>query len=437
MSSRGRVLVVEETPRPETRRLWEGIRAEGFDVRAVPLARTAERGALDRPDVVVLNLAGVDDETDRARYLDAAARLSLPRGARRLPVVAVDETDRPDDRPTGVADVLRPPWSIGHVAARLASLTRLSTMHAEILRRLDTAARFGLPQVEPDLSGSPQDAQVLVVGAGIRYFTIERALAKRATLVGAFTIDTAVDYLERRAFDAVVINLPLDDAVEVLEILRRNPDTFALPAVVLTGETDPRLIEATFAAGATDLVFAEENDHVLTERVEAAMSEHRLRRALKAAYGDLRHERTLDTASGLYRRAFLMEHLDVLLEEAVDHDGALAVVGLRIADLAEIDAEWGWAAGDRLIGQIGRIVALLTRGEDLAARAGGDRIALVLPGADQETARPLANRIAGVIETTAFALPDATGPVYVTLDVGIVEFDGEETTADLLSRAFA
>ena len=64
------------------------------------------------------------------------------------------------------------------------------------------------------------------------------------------------------------------------------------------------------------------------------MSEHRLRRALKAAYGDLRHERTLDTASGLYRRAFLMEHLDVLLEEAVTHDGALAVVGLRIADLA-------------------------------------------------------------------------------------------------------
>jgi diguanylate cyclase (GGDEF)-like protein len=437
MSCRGRVLVIEETPRPETRRLWEGIRAEGFDVRAVPLSRTLDRGALDRPDVVVLNLAGTDGEVDRTRYLDAAARIAMLRGARRLPVVAVDEIDRPDERPIGVSDVLRPPWSVGHVAARIASLARLSTMRAEILRRLDTASRFGLSRIEPDLGGSLQDAQVLVVGAGIRYFTIERALAKRATLVGAFTIDTAVDYLERRAFDAVVVNLPLEDAIDVLEILRRNPDTFALPAVVLTGESDPRLVEATFAAGASDLVFAEEPERVLSDRVEAAMTEHRLRLALKAAYGDVRHERTLDTASGLYRRAFLMEHLAALLDEARDYDGALAVVGLRIVDLAEINGEWGWAAGDRLIGQIGRIVALLTRGEDLAARAGGDRLALALPGTDTETARAIANRIAGVLETTAFSLPGATGPVYVTLDVGIVEYDGDADAAALLSRAFA
>ena len=436
MSCRGRVLVIEETARPETRRLWEGIRAEGWDVRAVPLSRTLEHGALDRPDVVVLNFAATDGAVERTRYLDAAARMTMLRGARRLPVVAVDETTPPDGRPIGVADVLRPPWSVGHVAARLGSLARLAAMRAEILRRLETASRFGLSSVDPDLGGALQDAQVLVIGAGIRYFTIERALAKRSTLVGAFTIDTAVDYLERRAFDAIVINLPLEDAIDVLEILRRNPDTFALPAVVLTGEHDPRLIEATFEAGATDLVFADEDERVFAERVEAAMTEHRLRTSLKAAYGDIRHERTLDTVTGLYRRAFLIEHLGALIEEARERDGALTLVGLRIADLAEINAEWGWAAGDRLLGQTGRILARLIRGEDVAARAGGDRLALVLYGADAETARPVANRITGVLETTAFTVPGATGPVYVTVDVEIVEFDGEESAEALLARAF-
>lgn len=437
MSCRGRVLVIEETPRPETRRLWEGIRAEGWDVRAVPLSRTLDRGALDRPDVVVLNFAGTDGPVDRTRYLDAAARMTMLRGARRLPVVAVDETTHPEERPLGVADVLRPPWSAGHVSARIGSLARLAAMRAEILRRLDTASRFGLSRVEPDLGGSLQDAHVLVVGAGIRYFTIERALAKRATLIGAFTVDTAVDYLERRPFDAVVVNLPLEDAIEVLEILRRNPDTFDLPAVVLTGESDPRLIEAAFEAGASDLVFAEEDEHLLAERVEAAMTEHRLRTTLKAAYGDIRHERTLDSATGLYRRAFLMEHLATLFEETRERDGALAVVGLRVADLAEINDEWGWAAGDRLLDQIGRIVSRLVRGEDLAARAGGDRLALVLPGTDVDAARPVANRIAGILETTAFSLPGATGPVYVTIDVGVVELDADASAAELLARAFA
>ncbi|MCE1236617.1 MAG: diguanylate cyclase [Hyphomicrobiales bacterium] len=437
MSYRGRVLVVEETPRPDTRRLWEGIRADGWDVRALPLARAAERAAHDHPDVVVLNFAAAEDETDRTRYRDAAARIAMLRGPRRLPVVALDEHRSDDDRAIGLSDVLRAPWSIAQVSARLGSLARLAGMRAEMLRRLDTAARFGLSRAEPDLGGALADAHVLVVGAGIRYFTIERALAKRSTLIGAFTIDTAVDYLERRPFDAVVVNLPLEDGIEFLELLRRNPDTFALPAVVLTGESEPRLVEAIREAGATDVVFADEGEALFAGRVEAAMTEHRMRLALKAAYGDTRHEQTLDATTGLYRRAFLMEHLATLFEDARDHDEPLAVVGLRIVELAEINGEFGWAAGDRLLAQIGRIVARLVRGEDLAARAGGDRLALLLPGCDAETARPAADRIVGILETTAFSLPGATGPVYVTLEVGVVDLDGDETAAALLARAYA
>lgn len=437
MSYRGRVLVIEESPCPETRRLWDGIRADGWDVRAVPLAQTLDHGAGDHADVVVLNFAGTDGADDRSRYREAAARLSTARGGRRPPVVAVDETADPDEHPIGFADVLRAPWSIGHVCARLGSLARLATMRGEILRRIDTAARFGLSRAEPDLGVGATDAHVLVVGAGIRYFTIERALAKHATLIGAFTIDTAVDYLERRAFDAVVVNLPLEDAIDVLEILRRNPETYALPAVILTGEADPRLIEATRDAGATDLVFAEEGERLFADRVLSAMTEHRLRVALKSAYGDIRHEQTLDSVTGLHRRAFLMEHLGTLLDDARTDDDPLAVVGFRLAELAEINAEWGWAAGDRLLAQVGHLISRLVRGEDLAARAGGDRIALLLPDTDAEGARPVANRIAGILETTAFSLPGATGPVWVTIDVGVVELDGDESAGALLDRAFA
>ncbi|MER2604364.1 MAG: diguanylate cyclase [Siculibacillus sp.] len=438
MSYRGRVLVIEESPRPETRRLWDGIRAEGWDVHAVPLARTLDQARGEHPDVVVLNFAATEGEVDRNRYLDAAARMSMLRGARRLPVVAVDETARPEERPIGLSDVIRAPWSIGHVSSRLGSLTRLATMRAEMVRRLDTAARFGLSRAEPDLAALPDDdAHVLVVGAGIRYFTIERALSKRATLVGAFTIDTAVDYLERRPFDGIVVNLPLEDAVDFLEILRRNPDTFAVPAVVLTGETDPRLIEATHAAGATDLVFADESEKLFAERVEGAMTEHRLRRSLKAAYGDLRHESTLDAATGLYRRAFLMEHLAALIDDARDDGAPLAVIGLRIVELAEINAEWGWAAGDRLLAQIGRMVARLVRGEDLAARAGGDRIALLLPATDADGAMPVADRISSILETTAYAVPGSTGPTWITLSVDVVDMEEGDDPETLLARAFA
>ncbi len=438
MSYRGRVLVIEESPLSETRVLWDGIRADGWDVRAVPLARTLEETRSVHPDVVVLNLAAAVDEVDRTRYLDAAARMSLMRGTRHLPVIAVEETADRTERPFGVSDVIRAPWSIGHVSARIGSLTRLAVMRSEISRRFDTAARFGLSRPEIDVAGSEAlaDAHVLVVGAGIRYFTIERALSKRATLVGAFTIDTALDYLERRPFDAVVVNLPLDDAADFLDVMRRNSEWYGLPALVLTGEHDPRLIEQVHEAGATDIVFADEDDRGLTDRVVAAMTEHRLRLALKAAYGRTQAQTTNDSLTGLYSRGFLMEHLAALVDDARDDDTSLSVVGLRVVEMAELNAEWGWAGGDRVLRQIGGMIARLVRGEDLAARAGGDRFALALPATDAEDAAVVAERIAGIVETTAFTVPGATGPVYVTLAVATAELGPDDDLDGLLARAF-
>ncbi len=439
MSYRGRVLVIEETPRPETRVLWEGIRAEGWDVHAVPLSRTLDQTMANHPDLVVLNLAGADGEVARTRYLDAAARMSLMRATRRTPVIAVDDGGLADEsRPIGIADVIRAPWSVGHVAARIGSLTRLATMRAEIYRRLDTAQRYGLSQPDLDLGGgTPSDAHVLVVGAGIRYFTIERALSKRATLVGAFTIETALDYLDRRPFDAVVLNLPLDDAIDFVEVLRRNPAFFALPVVVLTGDTEARMVEAVHEAGASDVVFADESERVFADRVEAAMTEHRLRETLKAAYSRARHQATNDSLTGLYTRGFLMDHLGLLVGDARDTGERLTLVGFRLLDLAQLNAEWGWAGGDHLIRQIGSLIGRLVRGEDLAARAGGDRFALVLPATDGEDAAAVAHRIAGVIETTAFTVPGATGPVYVSLMVGVAEAEAHDDPDTLYARAFA
>lgn len=438
MSYRGRVLVVEESSRPETRILWEGIRAQGWDVHAVPLARTLDQTLASHPDLVVLNLAGADDAVARTRYLDAAARMSLLGAGRRTPVIAVDDgTLAGEVRPIGVADVIRAPWSIGHVTARIGSLTRLAVMRQEIYRRLDTARRYGLSQPDLDLGAGLHDAHVLVVGAGIRYFTIERALAKRATLIGAFTVETALDYLGRHAFDAVVLNMPLDDAADFLDVLKCNPDHFALPVVVLTGETEARLVEAVHEAGAADVVFADESDKVLAERVEAAMNEHRLRETLRAAYARARQPATNDATTGLYGRGFLMEHLGLLIAEARESDERLSLIGLRVMDLAEFNAEWGWAGGDHLIRQVGTLIGRLVRGEDLAARAGGDRFALVLPATDGEDAAAVAHRIAGVIETTAFAVPGAAGPVYASVLVGVAECEAHDDPDTLYARVFA
>jgi PleD family two-component response regulator len=63
--------------------------------------------------------------------------------------------------------------------------------------------------------------------------------------------------------------------------------------------------------------------------------------------------------------------------------------------------------------------------------------ALVLPATDGEDAAAVAHRIAGVIETTAFTVPGATGPVYVSLMVGVAEAEAHDDPDTLYARAFA
>jgi two-component system cell cycle response regulator len=437
MSHRGRILVIEESPRTETGRLWEEFRSKGWNVRAVPLSRTLDEAEAARPDVVVLDLAGTRSDAERTRYLDTAARMSLLRGVNRVPVVAVEAGDRGRARPIGVTEVIRAPWSVDHVTHRIDSLSRLSALRAEICRRVDTAGRFGAPPPETETDAGAHDSHVLVVGAGIRYFTIERVLSKKATLIGAFTLETALDYLDRQAFDAIILNLPLDEAIEFTDVLRRNPDHYTVPVLALTGDGDPRLIEEIYDAGADDVILAGEGEVVFADRVEAAIAEHRLHRQLRAAHSGTHHALINDSLTGLYVRGFLMDHLETVVADARDAGAPVSVIGVVIADLADLNAEWGWAGGDQLIRQVGRLIGRLVRGTDLPARAGGDRFAVVMPGSDAADAEAAARRICGIVETTAFAVVGATGPVYATLDVGVAEIEPKDTAEALLARAFA
>lgn len=425
MVTRGRVLVIEEVPSQETFALWDGVRAEGWDVTATPLAATVDAVRRAAPDVVVLNLHGAGDANRRALYLQAAGRLALTRTQRRPPILLVGDAG-PDEKPLGVADVIRGPYSARHVAQRIGSLSRLATMQQEMMRRVETAGQYGVvpPELEP--SNQFHEPKVLVVGAGIRYFAIERTLARRATLVGAFTVDTALDYLERQAFDCVVLNMRVQEAAEFTARLRRNVDHFALPVVVLADPREVDEVDAAYAAGADDVVFHSGESAVFAERVATVLKEHRLRESLKAAYARSRDRATNDALTGLFARGFLLDHLSRMVEAAA-HGGRLSIVGFRIANIDEVNRQHGYAAGDHLIRQVGTVIGRLVRGEDLAARPGGGRFVIVLPDTHVDDAAGVAARLGAVLRATRFALPGASEPVSAEVVSAVAErIDGDD-----------
>lgn len=436
MSASGRVLVIEEKPCAETSSLWDAVRDEGYEVISMPIGRTLERStAAQRPDVVLLNMISAELANERPRYLDAASRLRVALGGRRLPVIGIGDTGE-TERPFGMADVLPRPLSVGRLLGRIASLSRLSTMQSELRRRIETGGRFGMEVPHLESAFTDRDANLLVVGRGDRFLRLEGALSRIGTLTGAFTAATARDYLSRRTFDAVVFDMPLQEAIVLTEEFRRNPAWFTLPLLAFAGAAEVEAVDAAHRAGVTDLFVEPFDARDLRERVSGAISENRLREQLKSVYSQARHFASSDALTGLFARGYLMEHLLQFVREARRSGERFAVVGFRVADLVHINRQYGYAAGDHVLRQVGILIARLVRGEDLAARAGSGRFALILPSAGYDDALACSDRIGGIIRMTRFMVPEIDAPIDVTVEAGHAIWTPSDDAESLLERAF-
>ncbi len=141
------------------------------------------------------------------------------------------------------------------------------------------------------------------------------------------------------------------------------------------------------------------------EMIEAAARRARVERILRVAA-------ETDHLTGLLNRAAFERALD-------DHDGGAECVSLVFIDLDNFKAvndNYGHAAGDAVLVETGRRIASVCRPTDVIARFGGDEFAVLLPGADDENAERVGQRI---LDRIAQPLPSDIGPVRVTATAGL------------------
>ena len=65
-------------------------------------------------------------------------------------------------------------------------------------------------------------SSLLVVGLSGRFLEWQDASEQKVEVVGAFDGNMAVEFMSKRAFDAVVIDAPFEDAVDYMQQIRRD-----------------------------------------------------------------------------------------------------------------------------------------------------------------------------------------------------------------------
>lgn len=206
-----------------------------------------------------------------------------------------------------------------------------------------------------------------------------------------------------------------------------SPDLscLAIAVPVHAGGTIDGYLVATVPADEADP--DEQRDLLLAfaQQVGLALADNRAAEAVHAA----RH----DSLTGLPNRALFLERLEAAMFEARAWCRQLTVLFVDLDGFKAVNDTLGHAAGDELLGVVGRRLENCLRPSDVVARLGGDEFAILVTGADQGAGESLARRVIGSLRQP---ITVAGHEVFVTASVGAADTGaGAATAAELVGNA--
>lgn len=143
-----------------------------------------------------------------------------------------------------------------------------------------------------------------------------------------------------------------------------------------------------------------------------------------------------DGLTGLINRRQFNHQLDAEIARARRYKKPLSLALFDIDDFKKVNDFYGHTTGDRILKELGALLAVNVREADIPARYGGEEFALILPETGQIDAHDLLERLRAMVERTVFCLPD--NPMTITISVGVAQLDPESAKAfELIERADA
>lgn len=139
-----------------------------------------------------------------------------------------------------------------------------------------------------------------------------------------------------------------------------------------------------------------------------------------------------DVVTGLPNRALFDDRLVHAIAAAQRHGWALAVLFLDLNRFKEVNDIHGHAAGDLVLKEVSRRLAIQTRDEDTVCRYGGDEFAILLvnPRGSSNVAR-----IADAISETLSAAIDVGGTAVTTgASIGVAHYPEDGSTGPALVK---
>ena len=124
-----------------------------------------------------------------------------------------------------------------------------------------------------------------------------------------------------------------------------------------------------------------------------------------------------DALTGLPNRGAFDDSLEYLLKQADRNGRQLSLIMADVDHFKKVNDTWGHDAGDAVLKWIAKTIVATKRGVDVAARFGGEEIAVLLPETDLNGAREVAERMRKAVESLPVNVAGEEIPVTISLGV--------------------
>ena len=428
-----RVLVVDDIP-VNVRLLEAKLSAEYYDViTANSGAEALEIIKSEPPDIVLLDVMMPEmDGFEVCRRIKADPATAL------LPVIMVTALNEQSDRVTGLEagadDFLTKPVRDLALFARLRSLLRVKMLLDELRLREETSRQMNTLRDVENRDDLLHGQRVLFVGEESTEGDLIASIFDDSSYVDILSDSReAMKKALNDSYDIVFVSLSLSgsDPLRLCSQLRSHTETRHTPILVIVDNCEPEQVTKALDLGVSDYImrpldFSEARARALTQS-----SYRRYHEEMRSALERSVDMTFTDGLTGLYNRRYVTRHLAGLAKDPSAEDRNIALIMIDIDHFKNVNDSYGHDVGDEVLKEISARLQLVVRGQDLAARLGGEEFLIVMTNATQENAQSVAERIRDDIASVPIKAATPEGTTTVTVSVGVAM---RESTSEIPDR---